>query len=220
MRRHFALRSKPDNVVHYEVTIITRTADEFDQDLILVDDPGHGRVVMEMKHTYTDQEVYYSISDDKRKDFVRTSFTMPFTAKTRAAMLKEAARSPQLKELPALLTVTTNAGEWRGVDSEWGEWQRLREIRHSIRPTLPFHLLESIERMRGALLASPSGSIYYSTVARFVVYQSNDDARLDLEEIPMDPSCTFDSSFGYPCSEAQLARVKKAAAANKPLREY
>jgi hypothetical protein len=145
---------------------------------------------------------------------------MPFTAKTRVGTLRESDQNRNLKMISALLTVTTNGGEWRGADSDTKEWQRLREVRHLIRPTISFYLLEGIERMRGAIFGTVAGNAYYGMVAQYALYDTADDFKLDLEELPHPPDCAFDKSFGYPCSEAQLTRIRKANESGKVLDHY
>ena len=172
------------------------------------------------KMTFADQEVSHTISDVKKKEFVRSSFRMPFSAKTRKETLAESAQNPNLKMMPVLITVTTNGGEWRSVDAGAGEWQSLRDLRYSVRATVPFHLLEAIERMRGSVFATPVGSVFYSLVGKYVVYQTADDAKLELEELRSPPDCDFDNSFGYPCSEVQKKRVKAAADSGETLTRY
>jgi hypothetical protein len=74
--------------------------------------------------------------------------------------------------------------------------------------------------MRGAVFAWIPGQTYYAALARYVVYQTSDEANLELEQVHTEPSCDFDKSFGYPCSKEQQARVKQAADAGKLLPSY
>jgi len=39
-------------------------------------------------------------------------------------------------------------------------------------------------------------------------------------EVALLPECDFDQRFGYPCTEGQLARVKRAADENRELDRY
>lgn len=219
-RQHTILRSPEDKSLHFEVTEIVRVTDDMDENELLVNDTQHGQFILTRRTTFADQEVSHTISDVKKKEFVRSSFKMPFSAKTRKETMAESAQNPDLKMLPALITVTTNGGEWRSVDAGAGEWQRLRDLRYSVRQTVPFHLLEAIERMRGSVFATPIGSVFYSLVGKYVVYQTADDAKLELEAVPAPPDCNFDESFGYPCSEAQTRRVKAAADSGETLTRY
>jgi hypothetical protein len=186
-RMHTVLRSTEDKSVHFEVTEIVRVTDDMDENEVLVNDVQHGQFVLTRRTSFGDQEVSHSISDVKKKEFVRSSFKMPFSAKTRKDTLAESAQNSDLKMLPALITVTTNGGEWRSVDTGAGEWQRLRDLRYSVRQTVPFHLLEAIERMRGGVFATPIGGVFYSLVGKYVVYQTADDAKLELEEVAAPP---------------------------------
>jgi hypothetical protein len=219
-RTHYVLRTPAEKVVQFEVTVIRRSSEEFSEQVVLVNDVDHGRVLLETKHSFGDQNVFYAISDVKREDSIRASFKMPYTAKTRTATLREIRQSPTLKKTPSVVTVTTGGGEWGEVDTTMADWSRLRELRRSIRPTISFYLLESIERMRGAIFSHEAADLYYPMVARFVVYQSADNAPLDLEEAEAAASCDFDRAFGYPCSKDQLKKLEIGVADGKPLSEY
>jgi hypothetical protein len=218
-RHHYVLRDA-DHVVHYEITALMRTDGDVDSDILLVDDRGHGLLLLETQANYPTQTIWYVISDATRKAFFRATFKLPYTAKTRAGTLAEAHANPALQMMPTLLTLETNGGEWPSVDTDLREWKRLRELRHSIRPTIPFFLLEGIERMRGSLFATVSGDMYYSVVGRFAVYDTTGDTKLDLEEVTVEPACDFDKSFGYPCSDKQLAAIKRSLAAGKIPEHY
>lgn len=218
-RRHYVLRSA-DRTVQYELTAIERTDGDIDTDIVLVDDRGHGLLLLQSQTDYQTQTAWYAITDAKGKALIRASFKLPFTAKTRAGTLAEAHAQPSLQMLPALLTIETNGGEWRSVDTDLQDWVRLRELRHAIRPTIPFFLLEGIERMRGSLFASTSALAYYGLVGRYAVYDTTDEQKLELEEITAEPACDFDKSFGYPCSDKQLAAIKKSLEVGKIPEHY
>lgn len=210
-RRHYVLRNAKDKVIHFEVTSVTRLTDDLEENLLLVNDLDHGSLILERRSSYADQAVSYTIYDRKKEEFVRTAFNMPFTAKTRLGTLEEAARNPELRTTPTLMTISTKGGEWRGVDAHWDEWQQLRSIRHAVRPTVSFHLLEAIERLRGTVFATSDGVAFYTVVGRYVVYQTSDDTKIGLEEVNTAPDCDFDKSFGLPCTDAQQKRIRKAA---------
>lgn len=219
-RHHYTLRDD-DGVIQFELTTISRSSEQATHEVVLVRDPAHGDAILEHIATFSDMEVTLSISDVRRRDSIRTSFKLPFNAKTFSGMLEESARQPQLKRTPALLTITTSGGEWRGVDSEWGEWQKLRTLRHSIRPTVSFDLLEMVERMRGAVFAVPATDTFYEFVGRYVVYDVGDEHQLSgLRETVERPDCSFDKTFGYPCTDEQAQKIRAAEAAGRVLASY
>ena len=210
IRRHFTLDG-PDKAVLYEVTEIIRLSDTFDENTLLVHDRDHGQFLMEARTQYSDQIVTYAITDVKRKAFVRSSFRTPFTSRTRVETLQEARRSPQVMSAPAIVTVTTNGGDWASIGTDLNEWSTLRRLRHQIRPTTDPFILEALERMRGSVLALPFGSTFYTMVAIYVLYDAKDPVTVSVRQHDQPPACDFDKSFGYPCSEAQLAMIKKLA---------
>lgn len=97
----------------------------------------------------------------------------------------------------------------------------MRELRYSIRQTVPPFLLEGIERMRGTVFAMDTADIFYEAVGRYVVYESEADAMPpELQEVTLPPSCAYDKSFGYPCSAEQEKKIEAAAEAGESLSTY
>jgi hypothetical protein len=219
-RRHFVLRDSKAATVHYEVTEVVRLTDDSDSNHLLVNDTEHGQYILERRAEWADKEASYTIRDLSGRAYVKAAFKVTqFAAKTRDGMLREAAEQPDLKFLPTLLTLTTNGGEWRSVDTDARDWERLRQMRHSVRRTVPADLLEAIERMRGTIFATSEGSIFYDIVGEYLVYQNGDEG-LQLEQVRTAPNCDFDKSFGHPCSERQQKKVEAAAEKGERLEHY
>lgn len=220
IRRHFGITGPTGNVL-YEVTEIIRVSDTVDSSYLLVRDEGHNDLVMRNAWTFADQKVVSRISDVKDRTFVQVSYTMPFQSKTRLKTLEEARTNRQLQQLPSILRFETNGGEWAGVETDWDEHVQIRRLRHDMRQTIDFSLLESIERMRGTLLSTPDGEKFFPLLVRFIVYDSGtDSAQEGLKTRDEKPDCGFDASFGYPCSEKQKERVAKAAKSDTLLKRY
>jgi hypothetical protein len=220
VRHHFLLRHAGDKVEHYRATNIVRITDDVQQNVLLLHDLEHGRLILEDRHLFASQDASYSISDEKRAETVEVSFKTPYTASTRKDTEEEDRVNPGIKNTSALLTITTNGGEWRSSDSEWTDWRRIRELRYSIRRTLSPFLLEAVERMRGTVFATDQGEMYYFVVGRYLVYQDKDDVPLALEAVTLPPGCEFDESFGYPCSAEQQKRIRDAVQKGKVLPRY
>jgi hypothetical protein len=219
-RRHFVLRDSPDGTDYYRVTSIVRITDEAMAEFVLIDDLQHGTFLLEHHTSFPDDSTSYTIWDAKKKEFARASFDMPYMAKTWKGVRDESRRNPALYTATALLTIQTNGGEWLTSETEWKDWARMRDLRRAIRQTVPFFLLEAVERMRGTIFATSVGTGYYDVIGRYLVYQPADTTPAELQEFAAAPDCAFDKSFGYPCTDAQLARIKGAAETGKSLPLY
>jgi hypothetical protein len=213
-REHYDLRDA-DGLVHYEITDISRISDDLYENFVLVRDPDHGSFLLISRLSWADGQSSHSLTDIRQKDYIRVSFAMPTRAKT-----VEQAIAEGVLLAPVILTLTTNGGEGAGVDTEWKEWSKLRTLRHSVRRTVPFYLLEALERMRGAVLTTVAAPNFYNLIGRLVLYDTQDEPQLRLENVEQPPACDFDKSFGYPCSAAQLKRIRKAQDSGKPLSSY
>ena len=201
----------PDKRVQYEVTEVIRLSDTDESNTVLVRDTATGdRFVLQRLKSYAEQTSSWKISDPKGEAFVRASFPLPFTKRTRKEALQEARENPLLSTLPTVLTIETNGGSWSGLDMSWDEWSELRKLRHEIRGVTSFYLLEGIERMRDSVFAQPAAQGFYQLVGRFVIYDTANKEDAGLQSVRVMPNCDFDKSFGMPCTESQQKRLKKA----------
>jgi hypothetical protein len=221
MRNHFRITGQ-EGAVLYDITEVIRLADEVEENRLLIHDEGHGDFLMNRIWSYETQTITHRLNDLKDRAFVQISLKMPFTSKTRLETIAEAKRNPILVDTPAVVRLETNGGQWEGVHDDWDEYGRLRQFRHELRQTLDPFMLEALERMRGTVLTLPgTPSAFYERVARFVVYdQRSDEAPVSVQRVDAQPDCDFDKSFGFPCSEKQLERVKKAVKDGSVLSTY
>lgn len=175
IRHHFQLLDSGQAIL-YDVTEISRTSDLTSEHYVLVRDDGHGDFVLRSLWIYKDQTSSYRISDVKDRAFIQTSAKLPFTSKPSSKMLDEIRANPSLSDLPSILKIETNGGRWDGIEGDWDEQAQMRAFRRQLRQTTDFHLLEGVERMRGTLFTTDVASLFYSIVARFVIYDVTNDA--------------------------------------------
>jgi hypothetical protein len=219
-RRERLVLKDAKNSIHFEVTRIVRTSDDRDHEIALVLDRGYGKVILERDHSFAKQLVIHRITDPKRETYIESRFGQPFTSTNRADTLEEARQHPELVDVPVTMTLSTNGGEWTGLETNWREWGELREVRRRVRASLSFSLLEAIERMRDSVFATRVGDGFYLLVAKYALYDPPERAPSKLILESAIPDCDFDKSFGYPCSEKQLKRAAASAKENVRPRFY
>lgn len=218
-RRHFLVRHGTD--VLYEATEISRTSDQAIETIVLARDVGYGDFILRDNWTFKKKHTIIRISDVKDKVYAQASYTKSTTGETFAEVLAELRANPGLRFAPSVVSLETTGGRWDGLHTDLDEYLRLRSLRREIRQTIDSYLLEAMERMRGTLFDTLVGLAFRDFVAQFVVYDVSDDAAeatVAIKDVAAD--CTFDAAFGFPCSEKQKERVKKAADAGKPLTRY
>jgi hypothetical protein len=220
-RRHFRVAAESGAVL-YEGTEVTRASEDISETHLLVSDSGDANVILRRLWAFKSQAVTYRISDVKDRTFIQVSYKLPFVAKTRRETLDEARGNTRLMDVPSIVRVETNGGRWDGFDTEWDEYTRLRQVRHDLRQTIDFWLLEAIERMRGTLFVTEFADTFLTLIGRIVIYDYHADtsSTSDVHATEVFPDCAFDAGFGYPCSEKQLARIKAAAKQSEPLTIY
>lgn len=219
-RQHFVVRS--GEAVLFELTAIHDLTEEKFENVILVRDPEHGDVLLRQVHDFAANASTRRISDVKERTFVEAVLPgAPFAAKTFSETIREAREHHQLFALtPSRVTIRTNGGEWTDIDTQHTDPQTLRALRHRIRPTIDFFLLEAIERMRTSLFQTTHGDPYRDLLATYVLYDSTAPAATPVKAVMQPPNCDFDKSFGYPCTAEQWKKVRAAAEAGKELMAY
>lgn len=221
VRRHFEVIGPSDDIL-YEATEIVRLTDDTDAMFMLIRDTGHGDFVMRRIWTFENQAIVTRISDVKDRTFVQTTGTMPFQSKTRLETLAEGRRNPRLMDVPVVFQMETNGGRWDSVETDLKETAVLRRLRHDLRQTMDFFLLEAIERMRGSFLGVAEGEAYFPMLADYVIYDLDpeDNEKAGIKTRDAMPNCSFDQSFGFPCSEKQKERAGKALKSGIPVPRY
>lgn len=218
-RSHLVVSDGPEPL--FVVTQITRLSDQFDESVILVHDVGHGDYIIRRHWAFDKQIILHRLSDVKDRAFVQVSYKTPFTSKTRLETLAEGKQNPGVMDTPPINRIETNGGEWQIIDDELKSPSRLRKFRRDIRQHVDFVLLEAIERMRGTSFTKDSA--FFELLGHYFVYESSAEGEGTREigaKQSAPPDCAFDSRFGFPCSQKQLARIKKASADSRMLEMY
>jgi hypothetical protein len=216
VRAHYQIVSE-SGAVAYDVTEIATLSDERTESAALIRDAEHGDFVFRKSWTYHDQSVVYRLSDVRDQTFVQASGRMPFSAKTREATMEQAR---VIDQLPAIvLRFETNGSRWEGIPSEGGDVGAREHFRYELRMALDRFLLEAIERTRGVPFKDGVMDIFRVAFSTPVLYAASENETtmraMRIHETAAD--CAFDARFGFPCSAKQLARLKKAADAGKPV---
>jgi hypothetical protein len=218
-RRHFQLVDK-QGFLYYQATVINESSQELGRNRVLLHDVNYGDFVISRLRSYAEQTTTLTFSDKVGKAYARLKFKWPYTSKTLDDTLKEARRHPELENAPVIAILETNGGKWEAVETEWRGIQRLRELRTDVRRSMDFTLLEAIERMRSMALGIPDIEPVAKMITTYIVHGTEGEIMVTLVDSTMAPDCEFDKSFGVPCSDRQLERIKKANEEHRQLEEY
>jgi hypothetical protein len=216
VRLHYQIVTETGEVA-YDITAISSSSNEQSQNWVLVGDTEHGDFMFRHTWTYKDQMTVDRLSDARDQIFLQATSKMPFSATTRAATVDEARVADKMQSL--MMTFETNGARWDGLPSEWDDLEAKRHFRYEVRRALDRFLLEAIERTRGVPFKDGTMDLFQVTFANLVLYTDSENdlgtRRMRIKDVA--PDCAFDARFGFPCSAKQLARIKKAAEAGKPL---
>jgi hypothetical protein len=221
MRQHTQIVAKSGAVL-YTMTKINRFSEEKDETILLIRDEGYGELIVRDVMSYEKHFSSHRISDLENRAFLQHSFPMQLGAKSRSETLK-LGRDPEAIVWPeVILKIETNGGVWERNEKELRDEANMRPFRREIRPTMNSFVLEALERMRGTLLGADPGDLGFQDFANLVLYGIDKEAvsPSDAKVVETVPDCAFDESFGYPCTESQLARIAKAADEGKKLHGY
>jgi hypothetical protein len=190
-----------------DATRVLRTSLAIDREYLLYRAVDGDQLVLEEVMSYMTQSTENAIRNIKGDARVAVRYKLPFTGKTRDEIFAEARRNPELWSTnPEQAEIITNGGSFRITDDEFNSPAGLKK---RLRQVVPFDLLETIERATSTVLATEFATIVRLQIVDLLVYRSQcaGQAPAVAQSIP---DCDFDRQFGFPCSEKQAARVKKA----------
>jgi len=219
VRRHFELVDKQGRV-YYEATALNESSQPLARSRVLLRDVTYGDFVVSWTRSFVNQTTVLVFTDKDGKSFVRLTFKWAYTSKTRDETLSEAHRHPELQDAPVIAILETNGGKWEAVETEWQGTSRLHELRTEVRRSMDFTLLEGLERMRSMALGAQDIDPIAKMVTTYIVHGAEGEVMVSLVDTTVAPDCDFDKSFGVPCSDRQLERIKKAVEQHRQLEEY
>ena len=218
-RRHFELREKYGSS-YYQATVVNEPSGNLSKTLVLLRDPVYGDFVISQVRSLENQTTVLAITDKAGKSFVRLTYKWPVTSKDRSEKPEEAPPQSELKNIPTISTLETNGGRWEAVEVEWRGIERLRKLRTEVRRSMDPWLLEGIERMRSIAVGIAEVEAVTRMITTYVIHGSEGEPMISLIDAPAAPDCDFDKSFGVPCTERQLMRIKDAAQQQHQLDRY
>ncbi|HEX8170714.1 MAG TPA: hypothetical protein VF824_09265 [Thermoanaerobaculia bacterium] len=208
-RRHYEVFAKDGTRLYTVTTIIAAPAEEASRHTLLIRDEGHSDFVLRWEWNYKEQVVTRRISDVRDKLFAQITNHTPFASKTRQETLAEAHANAALLDVPAPYRIETNGGRWEASDATEND-ATLRRLRHELRQSTDFRIVEAIERMQGTFCTTSDGDGMCDQFARYFMYDPQSDPQGVVVRNAA-PDCAFDASLGFPCSDSQLERTRKTA---------
>jgi hypothetical protein len=142
---------------------------------------------------------------------------MPYKTTSRDTTIAEMRRARETgKQAPWPVEFTLNGVTVEGTyeDDPTETW---RDGRSRLRGAASSAFLERLERLRPLVAARPLSSMCMGML-RWFVYEESCSA--DSIVRPLKPDCAYDAEFGFPCSEQQKQRVRKAEDGGRELRRY
>ena len=191
-------------------TIVPRWTESWDRIVVIFESESGDRLLLENVTEYEARTTEWRIGDLRGDDWIALRLPLPFSGRTRREALAEAdATQMQIFRLGRdELEFETKTGKWRGSEAAWKGEERVTLTR-DLRRSISFELLETIERVADVAFAIESAH-GERMILEYLLYRplcASDKVRA-VEAVP---DCAFDARLGFPCSEKQLKRAKKAA---------
>lgn len=219
-RKHWeALDAKTG--IAYQMTEITMLPDE-SQDImyVLLEDSISGdRLVVRHTMDYFKHEAVLEVTDDQTKEWIRASVPLPYKSISRREVVAELKANPALRQQSVdAITISSNGVDATASESDWLSY-KTREARSKIRQAASAHFLERLERLR--LVVTPDSPLHHlcASVLRYVLYNERCGTPV-VRTAAAPPSCDFDASFKFPCSQKQKEKIAKATKENQKLDTY
>lgn len=217
-RKHFTI-SRADGVPLGRATAVYRSAPTWFRSVVLFRAAIGDELVLEDMSDYKAKTLEWTIRNMKGDAWITARVALPFSGTTAAEAYAEFqdTQAQIFKLMRPELEFETNAGSWKGSETDWAGDARL-EITKQLRMGTSFDLLETIERSVDSAFVNLGevGLDLDDDLARdeplilqYLLYRPRCGQNASKAEFAV-PDCDYDESFGFPCSEKQLARVKTA----------
>ncbi|MGK2857449.1 MAG: hypothetical protein ACSLFQ_09600 [Thermoanaerobaculia bacterium] len=227
-RKHFTI-SRADGVLLGLATVIHRSAPTWFRSVVLFRASTGDELVLENSTDYNSKTMEWTIRNVKGDAWITARVTLPFSGTTEAEALAEFQNTETriFKLMRPDLEFETNAGSWKGSETEWAGDARL-EITKQLRIATSFDLLETIERSVDSAFVNMQvvgidvdDEMTYEEplILQYLLYRPRCGRNASKAEFAV-PDCDFDERFGFPCSEKQLSRAKTAEEAGEAPERY
>jgi hypothetical protein len=213
-RRHYSVAGAGESAM-YRVTSILQSSELEERTVYLVEDSEDGaRYIILSSINFFDGTNSHQIWDAKTKHSLSASIRMPFKAKTRTTVLEEfrAAGGPKtFAERDFAVLIEAGGLDLVAAESQWSQPDESRDLRTQLRQAASPALLEGLERMRAAHLFAADSQLHVvcGAVVSKILYGEQCEMTHRPAIVWEKGDCSFDSSFGFPCSNAQKRRVDK-----------
>jgi hypothetical protein len=212
-RHHYHFSDEPSGL-RYRMTRIFRMPNNTETRSICLLEEGSGaRMTLSDTSDYLAQTNVLEITDLETKDVARVTVRFPYKSATMKETIAEARAHPDLESIDLPTTIEVNGVSAHAKESEWLSERHARAARSSLRRAGSAAFLERLERLR-PIAADRELMLFCIHLLRHVLYDAPCEEELQAQEAFGD--CSFDASFGHPCSERQKQRIEKAVAAGEP----
>jgi hypothetical protein len=209
LRTHYVISDSHGKALG-RATVVPRWTEGWNRTVIVFESEQGDRLLLEDRADYESRTTESRVSDWGGDDFIAMRMTLPFSGKTQkeAFAEAEATRMQIFKLMRDEIELETKSGSWKGSEAAWKGEARVALTR-DLRRSISFELLETIERVADVALAiepAPAARM----ILEYLLYRPVCGSGT-IHSVEAVPDCAFDARLGYPCSEKQRERAKKAA---------
>lgn len=191
-------------------TRMSQWTEAWDRGTVVFESEHGDRLLLEDEADYDARILEWRIRDWKGDDFIAMRVPLPFsgTTQTEAFAEADATRMQIFTMSRDEIEIETKAGTWKGSEAAWNGEARAALTR-DLRRSISFELLETIERVAESGFAIEAARGHRSML-EYLLYRPVCGAE-SIRVTESVPDCAFDARLGFPCSEKQRERAKKAA---------
>jgi hypothetical protein len=213
-RSHFAIVHR-DRTPAYSVTSITDQNQQRSTRRYLINDTDGPLLEVETLTDYARNLSWTRYRSAKSAKWVRVSYDLPFTSRTRDGRLAEMKANPSLSSIDIAVTVEGDGGVVRELESALAPG---RPGRKRAKKATDADIRATIASLR-AVFGLPMFADAAPAAAYFVDGPTPERSR-DLMIANVPPDCAFDATWGAPCTPAQITAIHAAIKAGKTPTTY
>jgi hypothetical protein len=213
-RSHFMIVHR-DHTPAYYVTSITDQSQQKSTRRYLISDTTGPLLEIESRTDYAANVSWTRYRSGKSGKWVKVSYDLPFTSRTRDGRIAEMKANPSLVSIDVPVIVESAGGVVRELESALKPG---RPGRDRARNVTDADLRASITSLRGVFGLPMFADA--APPAAFIVDGPAAERSRDLMIANVPPDCAFDAKWGAPCTHAQINAIHAAIASGKKSTTY
>ncbi|MCU1231505.1 MAG: hypothetical protein JWO97_4389 [Acidobacteria bacterium] len=213
-RSHFMIVHR-DHTPAYYVTSITDQSQQRSSRRYLISDTTGPLLEVETRTDYAGNVSWTRYRSGKSGKWVKVSYDLPFTSRTRDGRIAEMKANPSLAAIDIPVIVETQGGVVRELESALKPGHPGRDRARKVTDADLRATISSLRAVFGLPMFADA-----APAAKYIIDGPTSEQSRDLMIANVPPDCAFDAKWGAPCTNAQISTIHATIKAGKTPTTY